>query len=100
MTVGSADESWEVLRRVGAYAAGELFGEEARQVERLVLERTEMRRLADSYARLLTLLSCVGEERPEVPEVLIEDVLRRVAPREGWLLLQEEEEEEEEEEER
>ena len=96
MTVGSADESWEVLGRVGAYAASELFGEEARQVERLVLERTEMRRLADSYACLLTLLSCVGEERPEVPEVLIEDVLRRVAPREGWLLLQEEEEEEEE----
>ena len=43
-------DSWEVLERIGTYAAGELFGEEARQeVERLALERTEMRRLADSY---------------------------------------------------
>jgi len=99
--VAGADESWEVRERIGDYAAGELFGEEARQeVERLVLERTEMRGRGDSYARLLTLLSCVGEERPEVPEVMIEDVLRRVAIGERRLPLQEEEEEEEEEEER
>jgi hypothetical protein len=93
-----AVDSWEVLERIGTYAAGELFEEEARQeVERLVLERTEMRRLADSYARLLTLLRCVGEERPEAPEVMIEDVLRRVIIGERRLPLQEEEEEEEEE---
>jgi hypothetical protein len=91
-------DSWEVLERIGTYAAGELFEEEARQeVERLVLEgvleRTEMRRLSDSYVRLLTLLRCVGEERPEAPEVMIEDVLRRVVIGERRLPLQEEEEE-------
>jgi hypothetical protein len=90
--VAGADESWEVLERIGAYAAGELFGEEAcQEVERLVLERTEMRDLADSYARLLTLLRCVGEERPEAPEMMIKDVLRRVAIGERRLPLQEEE---------
>jgi hypothetical protein len=95
--VAGAVDSWEVLERIGTYAAGELFEEEARQeVERLVLERTEMRRLADSYARLLTLLRCVGEERPEAPEVMIEDVLRRVVIGERRLPLQEEEKEEEE----
>jgi hypothetical protein len=90
--VAGADESWEVLERIGTYVAGELFEEEARQeVERLVLERTEMRRLADSYARLLSLLRRVGEERPEAPEVMIEDVLRRVVIKEVRLPLQEEE---------
>jgi hypothetical protein len=86
-----------VLERIGAYAAGELFGEESRQVERLVLESSEGRRLADSYTCLLTLLSCVGEEVPEVPEVpevMIEDVLRRVDIEERGLPRQEEEEEE------
>lgn len=92
--MAGADECWEILERIGTYAAGELFDEEARQeMERLVLERTDMRCLADSYARLLTLLRCVGEERPEAPEVMIEDVLRRVVSGEPQLPLQQEEEE-------
>jgi hypothetical protein len=86
--VAGTDDTCVVLDRIGAYAAGELFGEEARQVERLVLESSEGRRLADSYTCLLTLLSCVGEE---VPEVLVEDVLRRVDIEERWPPRQEEE---------
>jgi hypothetical protein len=86
--VAGTDDTCAVLERIGAYAAGELFGEEARQVERLVLESSEGGRLADSYTCLLTLLSCVGEE---VPEVMIEDVLWRVDIEERWLPRQEEE---------
>ena len=85
-----ADDSRVLLERIGAYVAGELFGEETRQVERLVLESTEGQRIADSYVRLLALLSSVGEETPEVPEVMIENVLGRVSIGESRLPLQEE----------
>jgi len=88
--VAVADDSRVLLERIGAYVAGELFGEETRQVERLVLESTEGQRIADSYARLLALLSSVGEETPEVPEVMIENVLGRVSIGESRLPLQEE----------
>jgi len=49
--VAVADDSRVLLERIGAYVAGELFGEDARQVERLVLESIEGQRIADSYAR-------------------------------------------------
>jgi DNA-binding NarL/FixJ family response regulator len=86
--VAEPEDTCVVLERIGAYAPGELFGEEARQVERLVLESSERRRLADSYTCLLTLLSSVGEE---APDVMLEDVLRRVDIEERWPPRQEEE---------
>ena len=37
-----ADERrWETLERIGAYAAGELEGEEAREAERLIFENAD-----------------------------------------------------------
>ena len=73
------EDRWEVLERIGAYVAGELFGEEARQVERLILENAEGQRLADSYARLLALLSTVGEEISEPPQAIVERAVRWAA---------------------
>ncbi len=78
MTDASSDEErWEILERIGAYAAGELSGEEAREAERLVLENAEVLRLADSYARMLTLLRTIGEASPEVPEAVINHTVRQ-----------------------
>src|SRR3712207_8638871 len=48
---------WEMLERIGAYTAGELSGEEARETERFILEDPDGRRLAESYARMLVLRS-------------------------------------------
>ena len=48
-------ERWEVLEKIGAYAAGELEGEEVREAEQLIFDRPEYRRLAESYARMLVL---------------------------------------------
>jgi len=64
-------ERWEVLERIGAYAAGELEGEEAREAERLIFERADYRRLAESYARMLVMLNTLGNEPVEVPEVVV-----------------------------
>ena len=67
-----ADErNWETLERIGAYAAGELEGEEAREVEQLIFERPYYRRLAESYARMLVMLTTFGNEPVETPEVVI-----------------------------
>ncbi len=68
---------WEILESIGAYAAGELTGEEAREVERLILEEPEGRRLAESYARMLALLGALGEESPTPPEEIIDYAIRR-----------------------
>ena len=68
---------WEMLERIGAYAAGELPGEEARHVERLILEDPDALRLAESYLRMLALLAAIGEESPEAPEALIRYAIRR-----------------------
>jgi anti-sigma-K factor RskA len=67
----------ELLEKIGAYAAGELSGEEARETERYILEDPEGRRLAESYARMLVLLDAIGEETPEVPEAVINYAIRR-----------------------
>ena len=78
---------WEKLERTGAYVAGELSGEEAKQVERLLFEDVQARRLADSYASMLTLLRVVGEERPEPPQeeivAIAERAVRRAARHRG-----------------
>lgn len=70
-------DRWELLERIGAYAAGELSGEEARETEWLILEDPEGRRLAESYARMLALLGAVGEESLTPPEAVINYAIRR-----------------------
>ncbi|QIN80188.1 hypothetical protein GBA65_18560 [Rubrobacter marinus] len=70
-------ERWDVLERIGAYAAGELVGEEARETERLILENPEARRLAASYARMMALLGAIGQESPEPPETIANRAIRR-----------------------
>ena len=63
-----ADERrWEMLERIGAYAAGELEGEEAREAERLIFERPDYRRLAESYARMLVMLEHAGKRARRGP---------------------------------
>ena len=64
-------ERWEVLEKIGAYAAGELEGEEAREAEALIFERPDYRRLAESYARMLVMLNTFGGEPVEVPEAIM-----------------------------
>ena len=70
-------ERWEVLEKIGAYAASELEGEEAREAEQLIFDRPDYRRLAESYARMLVLLSTLGSEEVEAPEVVIGYAVRR-----------------------
>jgi anti-sigma-K factor RskA len=77
MTPVAGEERWEVLERIGAYAAGELEGEEAREAEQLIFERAEYRRLAESYARMLVMLSTVGDEPVEAPEDIVSYAVRR-----------------------
>ena len=67
----------EILEKVGAYAAGELEGEEAREVERLMFERPDYRRLAESYTRMLVMLDTLGNEPVEVPEDAVGYAVRR-----------------------
>ncbi len=70
-------ERWEVLEKIGAYAAGELDGEEAREAEALIFERPDYRRLSESYARMLVMLNTFADEPVEVPEAVINFALRR-----------------------
>jgi anti-sigma factor RsiW len=58
-------DRWETLERIGAYTAGELSVEEAREVEQLIREDPEALRLAESYLRMLALLGAIGDEAPE-----------------------------------
>jgi anti-sigma-K factor RskA len=71
------DRRWEIMEKVGAYAAGELEGEEAREVERLMYERPDYRRLAESYARMLVMLDTLGNEPVEVPIAAVAYTIRR-----------------------
>jgi anti-sigma-K factor RskA len=71
------EERWEVLEKIGAYAAGELEGEEAREAEQLIFERPDYRRLAESYARMLVMLTTLREEEVEVPEQIVGYFVRR-----------------------
>ena len=77
MTPVAGEERWEVLELIGAYAAGELEGEEAREAEQLIFERPDYRRLAESYARMLVMLSILSNERVEAPEVIVSYAVRR-----------------------
>jgi hypothetical protein len=68
---GFAEERLELLEKIGSYAAGELDGEEARETERLIIERPDYRRLTESYTRMLVMLSALGHESPESPRKVI-----------------------------
>lgn len=70
-------ERWEILEKIGAYAAGELEGDEAREAERLIFERPDYRRLAESYARMLVMLDTLGGEPVEAPEEVMGYAVRR-----------------------
>ena len=74
--IGGQDR-WEILERIGAYAASELSPEEMREVEQLILEDAEALRLTESYLRMLAMLGAIGEETPEVPEAVIEHAIQR-----------------------
>lgn len=71
------EQRWELLERIGAYAAGELEGEEAREVERLITESEDHQQLAQFYTRMILLLSVMGEESPEAPETIVNRAVRR-----------------------
>jgi anti-sigma-K factor RskA len=71
------ERRWEILEKVGAYAAGELEGEEAREVERLMFERPDYGRLAESYTRMLVMLDTLGNEPVEAPEDAVGYAVRR-----------------------
>jgi anti-sigma-K factor RskA len=77
MTPGAGEERWEVLELIGAYAAGDLEGEEAREAEQLIFDRADYRRLAESYARMLVMLSTLSNEPVEAPEVIVSYAVRR-----------------------
>jgi anti-sigma-K factor RskA len=68
---------WEILEKVGAYAAGELEGEEAREVERLMFERPDYGRLAESYTRMLVMMNTLGNEPVEAPADVVGYAVRR-----------------------
>ena len=71
------EERWEVLEKIGAYAAGELEGEEARDAEQQIFEHPDYRRLAESYARMLVMLTTLGNEPVEAPEAVVGYAVRR-----------------------
>ena len=71
------DRRWEILEKIGAYAAGELEGEEAREVEQFMFERPDYRRLAESYTRMLVMLNTLGDEPVEAPESAVNYAVRR-----------------------
>ncbi len=77
MTPVIGEELWEVLEKIGAYAAGELEGEEAREAEQLIFDRPDYRRLAESYARMLVMLSTLGNENVEAPKAIVSYAVRR-----------------------
>jgi hypothetical protein len=74
--IGGRDR-WEILEKIGAYAASELSPEEMREVEQLILKDAEALRLAESYLKMLAMLGVIGEETPEIPEAVIDHVIRR-----------------------
>ena len=77
MSVGHQEDAWAFLERVGSYVAGELEREDAREVERLILENPDYRRVAESYSRMLVMLSTLGGERVESPDEIVGYAVRR-----------------------
>ncbi len=77
MTPVTGEERWEVLELIGAYAAGELEGDETREAEQLIFDRADYRRLAESYTRMLVMLSTLGDEPVGVLEAIVSYAVRR-----------------------
>jgi anti-sigma-K factor RskA len=75
--VVTGSDRWELLERIGAYAASELSAGEAREVEQLIGEDPEVLRVAESYLRMLALLGAIGDESPESPEAVINYAIQR-----------------------
>jgi anti-sigma-K factor RskA len=71
------EDAWAFLERVGSYVAGELEREDAREIERLILENPDYRRLVDSYSRMLVMLSTLGSETVEAPSEIVGYAVRR-----------------------
>jgi anti-sigma-K factor RskA len=77
MSARRQEDAWALLEIVGAYAAGELEGGEAREAEQLMYDRPDYRRLAESYARMLVMLSTLSIEPVEAPEAIESCAVRR-----------------------
>jgi anti-sigma-K factor RskA len=77
MSARRQEERWEVLELIGSYAAGDLEGEEAREAEQLIFDRPDYRRLAESYARMLVMLSTLSSEPVQAPEAVVSYAVRR-----------------------
>jgi anti-sigma-K factor RskA len=66
-----------MLERIGAYSAGELVGEEAREAERLIFSDPDGRQLAARYTTMLAFLGALGEDAPEAPQAVVNGAIRR-----------------------
>jgi anti-sigma-K factor RskA len=77
MSARRQEDAWALLEVIGAYAAGELAGEEAREAEQMLFNRSDHRHLAECYARMLVMLSTLSEEPVEAPEVIVSYAVRR-----------------------
>jgi anti-sigma-K factor RskA len=71
MNARRQEDGWTLLELIGSYAAGELEGEEAREAEQMLFNRSDHRHLAECYARMLVMLSTLSEEPVEAPEVIV-----------------------------
>jgi anti-sigma-K factor RskA len=71
MSARRQEDAWALLEKIGSYAAGELEGEEAREAEQMLFNRSDHRHLAECYARMLVMLSTLSEEPVEAPEVIV-----------------------------
>jgi anti-sigma-K factor RskA len=71
MSARRQEDAWALLELIGSYAAGELEGEEAREAEQMLFNRSDHRHLAECYARMLVMLSTLSEEPVEAPEVIV-----------------------------
>jgi anti-sigma-K factor RskA len=77
MSARRQEDAWALLEKIGSYAAGELEGEEAREAEQMLFNRSDHRHIAECYARMLVMLSTLSEEPVEAPEVVIGYAVRR-----------------------
>ena len=58
----AGEQRWELLELIGTYAVGELEGEEALEAEQLIFEGSVYLHLAESYAKMLVMLSALSNE--------------------------------------
>jgi len=77
MNARRQEDAWALLELIGSYAARELEGEEAREAEQMLFNRSDHRHLAESYARMLVMLSTLSVEPVEAPEVIVSYAVRR-----------------------